>query len=500
MKKLTRLAIVTLAFVFILLLVCYITTLHAAVIQTQHIISSDKGKPLKPRTRDAYVTLLYNSPEFVLGVRVLGQSLRESKTEMDYVVLCTRDVPEATRKVLENDGWIVRPIDKVDVTGDGIKPWHFNGHINKLHIWLLTDYRRLVWLDADVIIVKNADELFKCGEFCASYRNSDSFNSGVLVLKPSKEEYSKITQHIHKEFSDPSKRHNRGDQQILNSYYRELKNASMFSFDEKHFHTRQMRLPAGYNADIAAYYLNARWTIPEDEIVKIIHFTLGPMKPMKWWSYPLFDLNCKWYHFRENLPTRYNEPSITDLNIWMPLAGLLVALALLQFYPKINFGGTYRKLKYAKLVPWMHWIVSLVVPGENGWLASCFPALALCLSYKYAFLYVPTTMRPLEAWIAFGMWLTFFVTSFFLVYCYFLHCVGGFQGRSKPIQYVKGETLIWVTIFVLTYTLQVYIFYMYNATSAWTRLKIAMYLFGAGFVLGCIGGRRVLIIWYGSLL
>lgn len=54
--------------------------------------------------RRAYATLLYS--DFVEGTRALGQSLRESGTTADIVVLVTPDVKQETRERLAQDGWM----------------------------------------------------------------------------------------------------------------------------------------------------------------------------------------------------------------------------------------------------------------------------------------------------------------------------------------------------------------------------------------------------------
>jgi hypothetical protein len=49
---------------------------------------------------EAYVTLLYGD-EFVLGVRVLGKSIRDTGTRRDLVVLVFDGVSEYSRNLLE---------------------------------------------------------------------------------------------------------------------------------------------------------------------------------------------------------------------------------------------------------------------------------------------------------------------------------------------------------------------------------------------------------------
>jgi hypothetical protein len=51
-------------------------------------------------TEDAYVTLLYGD-EFVLGVRVLGKSIRNTGTRRDMVVLVSDGVSEYSRELLQ---------------------------------------------------------------------------------------------------------------------------------------------------------------------------------------------------------------------------------------------------------------------------------------------------------------------------------------------------------------------------------------------------------------
>lgn len=58
-------------------------------------------------TDQAYVTLLYGD-EFLLGVRVLGKSLKDTGTDKDMVVLVSDGVSEYAKELLEvyDEIWI----------------------------------------------------------------------------------------------------------------------------------------------------------------------------------------------------------------------------------------------------------------------------------------------------------------------------------------------------------------------------------------------------------
>ncbi len=54
-----------------------------------------------------------------------------------------------------------------------------------LHLPTVTNWRAVVYLDADVIVMRNIDVLFTCPGFCAALRHSERLNSGVMALTPS---------------------------------------------------------------------------------------------------------------------------------------------------------------------------------------------------------------------------------------------------------------------------------------------------------------------------
>ncbi|CAA3007904.1 inositol phosphorylceramide glucuronosyltransferase 1-like [Olea europaea subsp. europaea] len=80
-----------------------------------------------------------------------------------------------------------------------------------------------------------------------------------------------------------------GDQGFLNSYYSNFANAHLFDPDAspedlKSRPAPQMeRLSTLYNADVGLYMLANKWMVDEEEL-RVIHYTLGPLKPWDWWT------------------------------------------------------------------------------------------------------------------------------------------------------------------------------------------------------------------------
>eukprot|EP00960_Hanusia_phi_P020257 598278-Hanusia_phi.AAC.4 len=127
----------------------------------------------------AYVTLLTRDP-YLPGVVALLHSLR--KTKAKYPVLCVvgADVSKEARAEIELFGGIVREFDKFLPFPEGTS----NNYANplwidcwmKLHLWELTEYRKMVYLDADMVVRRNIDHLFdEPAEFLAA---QDCYNGG----------------------------------------------------------------------------------------------------------------------------------------------------------------------------------------------------------------------------------------------------------------------------------------------------------------------------------
>lgn len=59
----------------------------------------------------------------------------------------------------------------------------------------------VVYLDADTIVVKNIEDLFKCQKFCANLKHSERLNSGVMVVEPSEEVFKDMISKINTMYS-----------------------------------------------------------------------------------------------------------------------------------------------------------------------------------------------------------------------------------------------------------------------------------------------------------
>ncbi|KAJ6812333.1 inositol phosphorylceramide glucuronosyltransferase 1 [Iris pallida] len=211
---------------------------------------------------EAYVTLLYGD-EFLLGVRVLGKSIRDTGSEKDMVALVSDGVSDFAKDLLQADGWKVELISLL-ANPNQVRPKRFWGVYTKLKIFNMTRYKKVVYLDADTIVVKSIEDLFQCGRFCANLKHSERLNSGVMVVEPSATLFEDMMRQVN---SLPS--YTGGDQGFLNSYYADFPNAHLFvpnlsaEIRNSRPQPEMERLSTLYNADVGLYMLANKWMVDE---------------------------------------------------------------------------------------------------------------------------------------------------------------------------------------------------------------------------------------------
>ena len=187
----------------------------------------------------AYVTLVTNA-DFALGARALLHSLATTGTTADRVVLHTGGVQDADLAPLRALGARLVYVDPLPVS-DGFVAAHAKDQIHgrnpftkgekpafhtpldnfcKLRLWQLP-YDRVVFLDADTLVIRNIDRLFDYPEFCAApnlYEGLCDFhrlNSGVFTARPSARTFDTMLARL----DAPGAFWKRTDQTFLESFF-----------------------------------------------------------------------------------------------------------------------------------------------------------------------------------------------------------------------------------------------------------------------------------------
>ncbi|KAM0839087.1 hypothetical protein ACQ4PT_060547 [Festuca glaucescens] len=168
------------------------------------------------RRREAYATVLHSSESYVCGAIALAQSIRQqSGTSRDLVALVDHSsVGPEQRAGLAAAGWQVRAMERIRnprAVPGSYNEWNYS----KLRLWQqLTDYRRVVFVDADQLVLRSVEFLFDAPEVSATANCRTLFNSGVMVLEPCNCTFDMLMARV-----DDVRSYNGGDQGFLNEVF-----------------------------------------------------------------------------------------------------------------------------------------------------------------------------------------------------------------------------------------------------------------------------------------
>ena len=145
----------------------------------------------------AYVTVL-STDNYLPGVLALDESLRLCKSAYPLHVLVGSNVSETVHDTLTKAGIrtiqappidIPEEIRQVNLNSDHHRHWA--GVFEKLFVFSLSRFHKLVLLDSDMIVIKNIDELFERPHMSAviadigpGREDSRALNAGLIVIEP----------------------------------------------------------------------------------------------------------------------------------------------------------------------------------------------------------------------------------------------------------------------------------------------------------------------------
>jgi glycogenin glucosyltransferase len=235
----------------------------------------------------AYITLL-STMSYLSGVIVLCESLRRVKAGYPLCVALSSNIPVCVDELLRQKGLhIIRLPPSIDIPEElKKKSGHWGNTFDKLHLFSLTGFEKLVYLDSDMMVLTNIDELFDRPHMSAVAAGRlvnpqwERLNSGLMVIEPVPQLAEEIAATLGKALLELQLQGQEsiGDQDLINAYYPEWPFSETLHLDE------------GYNMfywDLDSYVNQHGYYFPDApgtqaRLVRVVHF-VGPHKPwMKW--------------------------------------------------------------------------------------------------------------------------------------------------------------------------------------------------------------------------
>ncbi|KAL6132689.1 hypothetical protein ACLB2K_064928 [Fragaria x ananassa] len=163
--------------------------------------------------RYAYVTILHSSEAYVCGAIALAQSIRRTNSTKDLILLVDNSITPTSIAGLQAAGWDVRQIQRIRSVFSqkgSYNEWNYS----KLRVWQLTEYSKVIFIDADLLVLENMDIFFTYPQLSAGLNHQHFFNSGLMVVEPSQCMFEYL---MRKSFK--IKPYNGGDQGFLNEIF-----------------------------------------------------------------------------------------------------------------------------------------------------------------------------------------------------------------------------------------------------------------------------------------
>mmetsp|Transcript_56249 Transcript_56249/g.99362 ORF Transcript_56249/g.99362 Transcript_56249/m.99362 type:complete len:1015 (+) Transcript_56249:274-3318(+) len=254
-------------------------------------VGSDASAIVEARAKPvAYVTFLEGNTDYVKGVIALARSLSMYSCSHPLVVgVAPTTTDETVSLIVREPNVVIRRIDWLELPpAIAESPIYANPqfvrNFTKLRLWELTEYAKLVYLDADTLAFANLDDMFLAPAFSAVLDNMSAdeefsadnfqvpcfttkssfddgrrsyFNAGVMVFEPSADEFKQM---LEKLWTRQPTRF--AEQDFLNEWYR----------------GRWNMLPTTYNWGKPNIYLCPELIGHSINVLKVVHFS-GRLKP-----------------------------------------------------------------------------------------------------------------------------------------------------------------------------------------------------------------------------
>ncbi|KAI1771818.1 glycosyltransferase family 8 protein [Hypoxylon cercidicola] len=252
---------------------------------------------------DVYATLLLNDT-YLPGALVLAHSLRDAGTSKKLAVLVTLDnvSAEVVTEIKAVYDYVI-PVSRIRNSNPAnlhlMNRADLHSAFTKIELWKQTQFRKIVYIDSDVVAYRAPDELFDIPHPFSAAPDigwPDLFNTGVMVLTPNLGDYYAMVAMAENNVSFDG-----ADQGLINMHFKNNYNRISFTYNVT---------PSGHYQYVPAYRHFRSG-------INMVHF-IGPEKP--WFKgrpsssggSPYDEMIGKWWnvydkHYR--VPTSTPAPS-----------------------------------------------------------------------------------------------------------------------------------------------------------------------------------------------
>jgi lipopolysaccharide biosynthesis glycosyltransferase len=228
-----------------------------------------------------YLTVI-TSDSYAIGAVALWESLRATSPNYSFVVVLTGRVSDRCERTLRAAGFETLRIDehleRSNATSDVS---HWKHTFSKLLMFDLVQFEKFVYLDADMLILRNLDHLFEKPHMSAAipdklmpeHENWVQLCSALMVIEPQRGLAKEIMQHVP---AVERRMQSFSDQDLLHEHFPDWPSHPELELGQGYGvfigsidrYVNQL----GYNLNVAA---------PDERTIAAVHF-VGSRKPWAW--------------------------------------------------------------------------------------------------------------------------------------------------------------------------------------------------------------------------
>ena len=166
---------------------------------------------------NTYVCVL-STDNYLDGVLILNENLKYLQSKYSLLCLVNEKISEYTKSILTYFGVNYKVIKMIEYDNFSEEKDYWKYTFDKLNIFSLIEYKKIVYLDLDLLLLKNIDHLFneKHLTMAQDVPFYNGHNSGIMILEPNMDDYNKMIQHAKKCNNDGKKY---SDQNIINECF-----------------------------------------------------------------------------------------------------------------------------------------------------------------------------------------------------------------------------------------------------------------------------------------
>ncbi len=229
-----------------------------------------------------YLTVL-TTDAYAIGAVALWECLRKTQPQYGLTVVLTKNVSETCEQSLQRAGLttlrIDRHLQRPAASESGFSHW--DNTFGKLLMFELVQFEKIVYLDGDMLVLRNLDHLFERPHMSAAvpdklmpgHESWVQLCSALMVIEPRAGMADAIMQHVPavearmKAFSD---------QDLLHDHFPDWP-----SHPELELNQGYGMFPDSIDRYVTTLGYNLKLSAPDERTIAVVHF-VGSRKPWAW--------------------------------------------------------------------------------------------------------------------------------------------------------------------------------------------------------------------------